>query len=374
MEMPRSGFGGAVTCTPSAISRSTTPFQPEASAKAPCTRTTVGRDPSCGFSLITSSLSGEPHPRLRGGVRYIEGWRPATVPSFWSAASRVHRVAPPFFLGISSVEECREGLRLVHHVGGEHLRGDGPCVARVVDDARRDHKRVAGTKRERRPIIELHRHVTAYDVPNFRAGMAVPAGGDAFGDLGEGLDYLPPAHRRGKALQLRPLERGGDGWLGGLWLGGHLGFSFSQERAQLGAGLLRGLLRDVVAAVERPTAYLLGPPAPDVQDVVVPLQEPPAAPEGEQGTRHAPSRLSVLGVVLVVEGGRGPVVLTGGVDGLGVSQAPRVLLHRLWAEDLTTTPEEGVLGVGGEQALGQVVGLGQEEPMPVAEAEGHVGP
>src|ERR671921_1915926 len=41
MEMPRSGFGGAVTCTPSACSRSITPFQPEASAKAPCTRTTV---------------------------------------------------------------------------------------------------------------------------------------------------------------------------------------------------------------------------------------------------------------------------------------------------------------------------------------------
>src|SRR5215212_6088864 len=41
MEMPRSGFGGAVTCTPSACSRSITPFQPEASAKAPCTRTMV---------------------------------------------------------------------------------------------------------------------------------------------------------------------------------------------------------------------------------------------------------------------------------------------------------------------------------------------
>src|SRR5919107_3963602 len=54
MEMPRSGFGGAVTCTPSACSRSITPFQPEASAKAPCTRTTVGRDLSCGFVLMAS--------------------------------------------------------------------------------------------------------------------------------------------------------------------------------------------------------------------------------------------------------------------------------------------------------------------------------
>src|ERR687890_1796729 len=52
MEMPRSGFARAVTCTPSACSRSITPFQLDPSAKAPCTRTTVGRDPSCRFMLI----------------------------------------------------------------------------------------------------------------------------------------------------------------------------------------------------------------------------------------------------------------------------------------------------------------------------------
>src|SRR6187200_352425 len=39
--MPRSGFGGATTCTPSFCRRSTTPFQLDASAKAPCTSTTV---------------------------------------------------------------------------------------------------------------------------------------------------------------------------------------------------------------------------------------------------------------------------------------------------------------------------------------------
>src|SRR3712207_6050810 len=55
MEMPRSGFAGAVTCTPSACSRLITSFQLADSAKAPCTRTTVGRDPSCGFVLAASS-------------------------------------------------------------------------------------------------------------------------------------------------------------------------------------------------------------------------------------------------------------------------------------------------------------------------------
>src|SRR4051812_22040729 len=40
-EMPRRGFGGAVTWMPSAWRRSMTPFQLDESAKAPWTRTTV---------------------------------------------------------------------------------------------------------------------------------------------------------------------------------------------------------------------------------------------------------------------------------------------------------------------------------------------
>jgi hypothetical protein len=40
--MPRSGLDTAVTGTPDARSRATTSFQPELSAKAPCTRATVG--------------------------------------------------------------------------------------------------------------------------------------------------------------------------------------------------------------------------------------------------------------------------------------------------------------------------------------------
>src|SRR5829696_949378 len=64
MEMPRSGFAGAVTCSPSACSRLITSFQLEPSAKAPCTRTTVGWDPSCGFSLTPSSLVEGPQAEL----------------------------------------------------------------------------------------------------------------------------------------------------------------------------------------------------------------------------------------------------------------------------------------------------------------------
>src|ERR671910_439697 len=73
MEIPRSRFAGAVTCIPSACNRSITPFQLEASAKAPCTRTTVGpAAPSCGFVLMASSLSRGPPSLLEGGPRYAE--------------------------------------------------------------------------------------------------------------------------------------------------------------------------------------------------------------------------------------------------------------------------------------------------------------
>src|SRR5215207_6427439 len=71
--MPRRGFGWVVTCVPSACNRSITPFQLEASAKAPCTRTTVGpAAPSCGFVLMVSSLSRGPPSLLEGGPRCAE--------------------------------------------------------------------------------------------------------------------------------------------------------------------------------------------------------------------------------------------------------------------------------------------------------------
>src|SRR4029079_14546791 len=52
--MPRSGFGGAVTSPPLACRRSMTPFLLEASANAPCTRTTVG----AVESVISSPFEG----------------------------------------------------------------------------------------------------------------------------------------------------------------------------------------------------------------------------------------------------------------------------------------------------------------------------
>src|SRR3954453_14402157 len=56
LAMPRSGFDGAVTCTPLAWRRSITPFQLDASANAPCTSTTLG----CASIAVTSDIGRLP--------------------------------------------------------------------------------------------------------------------------------------------------------------------------------------------------------------------------------------------------------------------------------------------------------------------------
>jgi hypothetical protein len=42
--------------------------------------------------------------------------------------------------------------------------------------------------------------------------------------------------------------------------------SVGEEGVQLGVGLVRRLLGQVVAAVEHTSAHFIGPPAPDVQE------------------------------------------------------------------------------------------------------------
>ena len=70
---------GAVACNPSACSRSITSFQLEPSAQAPRTRTTVGRDPSCGLVLMASSLVEGPEAELLRLDPLCEGKRTPLV-------------------------------------------------------------------------------------------------------------------------------------------------------------------------------------------------------------------------------------------------------------------------------------------------------
>src|SRR5918998_1791432 len=148
----------------------------------------------------------------------------------------------------------------------------------------------------------------------------------------------------------------------------------AEERAQLGMGLLRGFLWQVVSTLEWPAVHFLGPPTPDVEDVIVPLEESLTAPEDEHRALHATARLAVFGVVLVVEGGRRPVILTSRVDGLRITEKAHILCKCLRGEKLTAPSEEGFLRFSGEQALRQVIWLGEEEPVPVTQAKCHVRP
>jgi hypothetical protein len=76
--------------------------------------------------------------------------------------------------------------------------------------------------------------------------------------------------------------------------------------------------------------------------------------------------------VLEVERGAGAVVLAHGVDRLRIADGAPVGLERLRSEEVLGGAVVVGVRVGPEQALGQVVRLREEEPVPEAEAEGHV--
>src|SRR4051812_19854107 len=113
MEIPRSGFAGAVACTPSACSRSITPFQLEASAKAPCTSTTVGEL----------------------AVRVVSDM---CVPFAWQL----------------SVDDRDEWLSLFDDIGGEFRCDSNADVLHRVDRSGRDEQHVAGMENHRRPAVD----------------------------------------------------------------------------------------------------------------------------------------------------------------------------------------------------------------------------
>jgi hypothetical protein len=80
-------------------------------------------------------------------------------------------------------------------------------------------------------------------------------------------------------------------------------------------------------------------------------------------------------VVGQVEGDRRPVVLAGGVDRGRLAEAADVLVDRQGVERLAAPPPAAdppahpAVGIGPDLVLGQRFGLGEEEPVPVGEAE-----
>src|SRR5215470_11955340 len=113
---PRNGFGGASAVWPALSSSRITPANPDASAKAPWTRTTVG--PGIGVLLGVGEVTPTTlRHRTRGvgpGVR-----RPARNRLFCAAG----RVEPPTRADWDAHIE-------VTHLGGRNIDGRGHCVSR----------------------------------------------------------------------------------------------------------------------------------------------------------------------------------------------------------------------------------------------------
>jgi hypothetical protein len=111
----------------------------------------------------------------------------------------------------------------------------------------------------------------------------------------------------------------------------------------------------------------------------VAADEPVLAPQRQQRGGHLLAAGRGRVVVREVGRGRGAVILAGGVDRRRIAEAPDVLAHRLRVERLATAPQgaqpaaDPAVRVEGEQVLGERLRLGEEEPVPVAEAEFPVG-
>ena len=149
-----------------------------------------------------------------------------------------------------------------------------------------------------------------------------------------------------------------------------------QELLEGGGGLERDLFGQEVAAGQRSAGYRVGVLAPDLGHVaVMAADEAVLAPQGEQ--RGDDPLAAGRGGVIVVQVGadRGPVVLAGGVDRGRVGEAPGVLVDRPRVKRLAAAPAAAhpeahpADRVGAELVLGQWLGLGEEEPVPVAEGE-----
>src|SRR5207245_7519473 len=88
--------------------------------------------------------------------------------------------------------------------------------------------------------------------------------------------------------------------------------------------LVRRFFRKEVTTVEGAAADVVRPLPPDGKHVIPTLQRPLPAPEREYGASNPPPA-SIGLVVLMVQGGRGPVLLADRVERLGIAEAPRVL-------------------------------------------------
>src|SRR4029453_8082463 len=104
-----------------------------------------------------------------------------------------------------------------------------------------------------------------------------------------------------------------------------LSLSLKEKRSQSGGGLFGRFFGHVVARVDRAALAVLGPGAPDGQDVIPARQCPLGSPQRQDGAGDAATGLAVGLVEVEVERGAGAVVLTRGVDRRRVQVAAEVV-------------------------------------------------
>jgi len=116
--------------------------------------------------------------------------------------------------------------------------------------------------------------------------------------------------------------------------------------------------------------------APDREHVgVMAADEAVLAPQREQRGGHLLTARGGRVVIGQVDGGGGTIILAGAVDRCRVAEAPQVLVHGLRVERLAAAAQgaqpavDPAVGIGAEHLLGERLRLGEEEPVPVGEAE-----
>src|SRR5215207_8598852 len=141
--------------------------------------------------------------------------------------------------------------------------------------------------------------------------------------------------------------------------------------------LVGRLLGKVVAAIDSVARNIVGPVAPDTENVVPLLELRALAPQGQHGTGDA-AAASVRLVVIAIDAGGGAIILADGVDG-GVMEAALVIRVGFrrevgWqAAARLAAAEQEIVAPRSDEVLRNRRRLRKKKPMPVAEPEGAVG-
>src|SRR6185312_13253664 len=125
--MPRSGIAGAVTWIPAACRRSMTPFQLEASAKAPWTRTTVRG----AFSVTVSDIRAPSLVRVHvddGLGKSFRSFLRKVVPD--ATVDRPVRISAGESVGVGA--RLRMGRTVGVALEGDRGHGDGRSLSEPI--------------------------------------------------------------------------------------------------------------------------------------------------------------------------------------------------------------------------------------------------